>query len=147
MTSRPPNRVTLRWLREQRFESLSERGGKLELDGSSSDLQSPPEALMSSLAGCAAIDIVEILKKRRTPPASLRCEVVGTRVDGTPRRFIHILLEFHVEGDGIEQEHAERAIELSVSKYCSVRDSLAKDLEIEWTLFLNGVATGTRHRG
>jgi putative redox protein len=44
---------------------------------------------------------------------------------------------FRIAGDGIEREQAERAIELAVNKYCSVRDSLDPSIPIEWTLLLN----------
>jgi Predicted redox protein, regulator of disulfide bond formation len=99
-----------------------------------------PRRLLSALASCAAIDVVEILAKRRTPVESLEVDVVGDRYDGTPRRFTHITLFFRVSGAGIEREQAERAIELSVNKYCSVRDSLREDIGIEWTLELSGGA-------
>lgn len=144
---RPPNRVAVTWAGDQKFESTRDGGPILHMDGTGKAAQSPPDVLMSALAACTAIDAVEILKKRRTPPSSFRMDVEGTRVDSTPRRFSHILLTYHIDGDGIEREHAERALELSITKYCTVRDSLAKDLVIEWMLVLNGVATGERRAG
>jgi putative redox protein len=51
-----------------------------------------------------------------------------------------VRLEYVVTGAGIERVHAERAIELAVTKYCSVRDSLSREIGIEWTLELNGEA-------
>jgi len=49
---------------------------------------------------------------------------------------IGIVLAYRIAGEGIERVHAERAIELAVTKYCSVRDSLNPDIPINWTLEL-----------
>ena len=93
---------------------------------------------LGALAGCTSVDIVEILAKRRTPAERFAVDVTGKRFDGTPRRLVHVLLEYSIDGAGIERDHAERAIDLSITKYCSVRDSLSSDILIEWTLVLNG---------
>jgi putative redox protein len=80
------------------------------------------------------VDVVEILAKRRTPVESLEIDVVGERVDTTPRRYKYITLNFHIKGKGIEKEQALRAIELAATKYCSVRDSLRSDISVAWTV-------------
>ena len=135
---KPPSRIRVVWRGEQEFDAGRPGGPALHLDGSGRTAQSPPDALLSALAACASVDAVEILAKRKTPVSALRVEVTGQRVTTIPRRFEHILLEFHVDGEGIERPHAERAIDLSISKYCSVRDSLAPNIVVEWTLVLNG---------
>jgi len=82
--------------------------------------------------------VVEILTKRRTPPSSYTVHVRGDRVDTIPRRLKRVTLGFVIAGDGIERVHAERAIDLAVNKYCSVRDSLREDIPVEWTLTIDG---------
>jgi putative redox protein len=62
--------------------------------------------------------------------------VVGERAPTTPARVTKVTLEFRIRGAGIERTHAERAIELAVIKYCSVKDTLDPALPIEWTLAL-----------
>jgi putative redox protein len=94
------------------------------------------DLLLGALASCVSIDVVDILAKRRTPVESLTVDVAGTRVDGVPRRLTHVRLDVRIRGAGIERGHAERAIELAVTKYCSVRDSLDPALPVEWTLDL-----------
>ena len=133
---KPPSRVRVKWAGEQRFDTGRENGPVARLDGDGKTGQSPPEAVLSALASCVSIDVVEILAKRRTPVESLQVDVVGERVDTIPRRFRHITLNFALTGSGIERDQAERAIELSVTKYCSIRDSLREDIKVEWTLDL-----------
>jgi putative redox protein len=95
------------------------------------------DGLLSSLAGCTSVDVVEVLAKRRTPVSSLTVDVDGTRVESNPKRFKQIALHFKIAGDNIERAQAERAIDLSLTKYCSVRASLREDIQIEWTLELS----------
>jgi len=67
---------------------------------------------------------------------------VGERVDTIPRRYKHITLNFRIGGKGIEKEQALRAIDLSATKYCSVRDSLRDDMSVEWTVELAEESSG-----
>ena len=136
-TAKPPSRVHVRWAGEQRFDAGRPNAPTARIDGEGKTGQSPPEALLSALASCVSVDVVAILAKRRTPVESLDIDVVGERVDTTPRRFKHITLNFRIAGKGIEKDQALRAIELSATKYCSVRDSLRSDIQIAWTLELN----------
>lgn len=141
-TTKPPSRVHVRWAGEQRFEAGRPNAPTAVIDGNGKVGQSPPEALLSALASCVSVDVVEILAKRRTPVDSLEIDVVGERVDTTPRRFKHITLNFRIGGKGIEKDQALRAIELAATKYCSVRDSLRNDIVVEWTVELHEESTG-----
>ncbi len=129
--------VRAQWRGGQRFDSGRPDGPVARVDGTGETAQSPVDMLLSALAACAAIDVVEILAKRRTPVATLDVEARGQRVATIPRRLEHIHLAFRITGDGIEREHAERAIDLSLNKYCSVRSSLDPGIPIEWSLALN----------
>jgi len=134
---KPPSRVKVTWAGGQRFDTGRPGGPTARIDGTGETGQGPVDTLISALASCAAIDVVEILDKRRTPVKSLTVDVLGERVDGIPRRLRHATLDFHITGDGIEREHAERAIDLAINKYCSVKDSLSKDIPVDWSLKLN----------
>lgn len=134
---KPPERVLLNWKEDRVFEARREGRPSITLDGDGVKAPTPPEALLASLASCVSVDVVDILAKRRTPAREYFVEALGERVDSVPRRFKHITLNVSITGEGIERRHAEHAIELSVNKYCSVRDSLAADIPIVWNLSLN----------
>lgn len=135
---RPPSRVRVDWAGEHNFDAGRPGGPTLRLDGHARTGPSPVDGLLAALAACTGVDVVDILAKRRTPVERFGVNVTGTRVTTIPRRLEHVLLEYEIAGPGIERVHAERAVELAVTKYCSVRDSLAPDIEIEWTVVLNG---------
>lgn len=130
------NRVHVTWTGGQSFEAGRPGGVTHRIDGDAQKGPSPVDSLLNALAACTSIDVVEILAKRRTPVRSLTVDVQGARAQATPARIVGIHLAFHVAGEGIERVHAERAIELSVTKYCSVRDSLDPDIPIHWSLEL-----------
>lgn len=136
--SKPANHVLVTWAGGERFDAGRPGGPVARLDGTAETGQSPVDALLSALGSCASVDVVEILAKRRTPVSRLEVDVLGERVSTHPRRLEHIMLAFRVDGAGIERPHAERAIDLAITRYCSVRDSLSGSVAIEWTLTLNG---------
>jgi putative redox protein len=83
-------------------------------------------------------DVIDILAKQRTPIESLEIDVVGERVDTVPRRYEYVTLNFRIGGKGIEKDQALRAIEVSATKYCSVRESLRTDIQVAWTVEIHG---------
>lgn len=130
------NRVRLTWDGDHRFDGGRPGGVTHRIDASAQTGPSPVDTLLNALAACTAVDVVDILAKRRTPVRSLDVDVEGARAATTPARLVGILLTFRIAGEGIERVHAERAIELAVTKYCSVRDSLDPNLPVRWALEL-----------
>jgi putative redox protein len=137
-----PSRILVDWKRDRIFEAGREGRPSIMLDGDGVESPTPPEALLASLASCVSVDVVDILAKRRTPVEKYSVEALGERADSIPRRFRHITLNISISGAGIERGPAEHAIDLAVTKYCSVRDSLAPDLPVVWNLSLNESAGG-----
>ena len=138
VASGAPARVVVEWVGARRFDAGRPGGPTLRLDGSGETGQSPVDGLLSALASCTAIDIVDILAKRRTPAARLTVEVEAARATAVPRRVTAVRLDYVVDGAGIARAQAEHFVDLAVAKYCSVRDSLDPALPVTYTLTLNG---------
>ena len=133
---KPPARVQVTWAGDQQFDVAVGSAPPARLDGRGQSGPGPVSALVGALASCVAIDVVEILAKRRTPVRSLDVEAIGERANAVPARVTRALLRFRIAGAGLERVHAERALELAVTKYCSVRDSLDPATPVEWELEL-----------
>jgi putative redox protein len=129
-----PSRIHVEWVDGHRFEAGRPGGPTARIDGEGETGQSPPETLLSALSTCVAYDVIDILAKQRTPISSMEIDIVGERVDTVPRRYKYITLNFRIGGKGIEKDQALRAIELSATKYCSVRESLRSDIQVAWTV-------------
>lgn len=130
-------RVGVRWTSGVCFEAGPAGRQTLRIDGDSQGTPSPPEALLCALGTCTAVDVVLILEKRRTPVTSLEMDVIAERADATARRLTKAHLAYRITGPGIEREHALRAIELAVTKYCTVRDTLDPEMPVTWSLELS----------
>jgi putative redox protein len=136
---KPPARVQVTWDGEHRFDGRRASGGpSIRMDASGETGPGPVDTLLCALAGCTAVDVVDILAKRRTPVSALTVDVEGERFAGMPARVTKMHLAYRIVGADVERVHAERAIELAVTKYCSVRDSLDPNMPVTWSLELNG---------
>lgn len=130
--------VRATWVGGRRFDTSRPDGPVSRLDGDAATGQSPVDGLLSALAACAGVDVVEILAKRRTPVTAFAIDIEGHRAEGVPRRLVGVELLVVADGPAIERIHAERAIDLSVTKYCSVRSSLDPAIPVSFSLTLNG---------
>ncbi|MCY4324575.1 MAG: OsmC family protein [Betaproteobacteria bacterium] len=92
----------------------------------------PMELLLASLATCSGFDVVHILGRGRQQPATVKVQVHGERADTVPAVFARIELAFTVAG--APRAAAERAVQLSVEKYCSALAMIGSDTKVSWKL-------------
>jgi len=133
-------RVGLVWKGDLRFDVGPAGLAPHSIDGDTKVAPSPPQVLLEALAGCVTVDVVLILAKQRTPATSITCDVTAERVpkgEGTSRRITKIHMHYTIAGPDVVYERAMRAIELGVTKYCTVRDSLCPDMPVTWSLELS----------
>ena len=87
----------------------------------------PMEMLLVGLATCTAIDIIDILRKKRQIPVDFKVKVRGNqRADVYPKLFTEFEVEYLLWGVGLKEKDVEQAVRLSEEKYCSVGGTLAK---------------------
>jgi putative redox protein len=136
---KPTIAVRATWAGEHRFDTGRPGGPTARFDGSAKTGQNPVDALVSALATCSGIDVVDILGKRRTPPDALVVDAFAERRAEHPRRVERVRLTFTVDGAGIEIEPTQRAVALAIEKYCSVAATLAPGVVVETVVVVNGV--------
>ena len=124
--------VSLARKSEQLYEGINSRGQSIVLAGEGQAV-GPMEAVLLAGASCASIDLEMILKKMQQPLSGLEVKIVGDRAeDQVPKVFVKVHLHFILYG-AIEHAKAERAISLSVEKYCSVLTMVAKTATIDYS--------------
>lgn len=128
--------IDVQWVGGLAFEAGRPDGPGIRIDGDAQSAPSPFDALLAAIATCASVDVVTILEKQRTPVRALSVRVESNRVDSTPRRLASAILHFGIAAPGTTIEKATRAVELSVTKYCSVRSSLIADASVSWSVEL-----------
>lgn len=127
---------------ENHFEAENETGGKIRLDGNNTigGLEgglSPMQLLLAGAAGCSSVDVLSILEKQRQNVEDLTIEVTADRQKvGTYSEFKTINLKFIFKGN-LDEKKVERAIDLSINKYCSVSKALEKGSEIRYSYEIN----------
>jgi len=90
----------------------------------------PMELLLAGAGGCAAYDVVLILKRGRHAVTGCRVQVQGTRAETDPKVFTHLHLHFIVTGKALPQAAVHKAVRLSHEKYCSASAMLGKTAQI-----------------
>ncbi len=90
------------------------------------------ELLLVALATCSSYDVVSILEKRKVDLQKLEVQVSGEQAADPPWPYEKIHLKYILSGEGLTREMAEKAIELSESKYCSVAATVRGVAEITW---------------
>jgi putative redox protein len=129
-------RVSLAWQDHLVFRGGEPGGPQTTIDGDNAAGPGPMLTLLLAAAACTGADVVAILEKMRVTLHELRIEASGERREQEPRRYTGIHLDYHLRGDGLDAAKARRAIDLSITKYCSVVHSLAPDIQITHGLSL-----------
>src|SRR3990170_4842971 len=128
-------------------EARNERGQVVHLDTEPPEGEGsapgPKETLLASLAGCTAMDVASILRKKRQIARTYEIAVSGESAREHPRIFTAISVEHRVSGE-VEPEALRRSIELSATRYCPVNAMLSAVARIEHSYLLTD-ATGARH--
>ena len=127
----PHTTATLTWTHDLQFDARSGRAA-LTIDGRGVAGPSPVEALAVAVAGCMAIDVVDIVTKGRHPIEGLSVALTAERAAEPPRRFVNVALHFTVKGN-VPTAAVDRALQLSRDKYCSVWQTVRQDVPLETT--------------
>lgn len=117
------------------FIASTESGHEINMDGSDTiggenKGARPMETVLAGLGGCSAMDVMSILKKSRQEVTDCQIEIDAERADAIPAVFIRIHMHYRIHGSGLDQRKVDRAISLSMEKYCSVTRMLEKTAEI-----------------
>jgi len=123
------------WKHDQVFESR-QGDNKIILDGDKKTGIGPKALLLSGLAGCSGIDVVEILLKKRVVFSDLNIDVEAEQTDEHPKVFKDIFITYTIRTDAENEEKVKKAIELSLEKYCGVSAMLKKNSSIHYKLEL-----------
>jgi putative redox protein len=125
------------------FEASDENGHVVKMDSSAESGGEnfgvrPMQMLLMGLGGCSAIDVIHILKKQRQEVKDYKMIINGDREGGKePSLWKNITLEFHIFGN-VDEDKAQKAVELSIDKYCSVSATLEKaGAEIKYQVFVH----------
>ena len=125
---------TLKWNGNRNFEATTEDGHSVTLGVAHGDAPKPGpsamELVLMGAGGCSAYDVVSILEKSRADVRDVTVEMDADRAEEPPKVFTRIHFHFVVTGKALKPTQVERAVRLSVEKYCSATAMLEKTAKV-----------------
>lgn len=124
-------KARVKWVEERTFVGESGSGHKLVLgtahgpEGKTPG-PSPMELVLIGTGGCSAYDVVHILERGREAIEGCVVELDADRAETDPKVFTRIHMHFIVKGRALSHDKVQRAINLSIEKYCSASAMMAK---------------------
>jgi putative redox protein len=138
------NIVTTKWTQKSQFDSDNPSGHHLTMFDKSQDngdvVGFAPKALMlSSLAGCSGLDIVSLLEKMRAEVAQFHIEVTAELTDEHPKFYNKVKVDYHFTDTELQPDKIQKAVNLSVTKYCGVMEMFRKFADVETEIHLHSL--------
>ena len=138
------NTVTTKWTQKSQFESDNPSGHAFTMFDKSQDngdvIGFAPKALMlSSLAGCSGLDVVSLLEKMRAEVADFKIEVTAELTDEHPKFYNKVKVDYHFTDSELQPEKIQKAVNLSVTKYCGVMEMFRQFAEVSTEIHLHNI--------
>ena len=120
------------------LEAVNENGNNIHIDaspdiGGTNKGMRPMQLLLAAMGGCSSIDIINILKKQKQVLKDIKVTVTGEREkDAVPSLYTKVHAHFKLYGN-LDQDKAQKAVSLSVEKYCSVAKTLEATAKVTYS--------------
>ena len=130
------NHVSTEWKGGMAFESNNPSGLTLRIDageenGGSDDGLRPKALMLSSLAGCSGLDVASLIEKMKLEVDRFHIETIANLTDEHPKYYDKVVIEYHFHGANLNEAKLQRAVDLSVEKYCGVMEMFRRFAELE----------------
>lgn len=125
------------WSGELNFTGRSEGPMRVDLQGGGPPADqrngfSPLQLMLIGMAGCTAMDVISILNKMRQEVSSFNLRAEAEQKEGHPRVFTRIQLEYNFKGPKLDPDSVEKAIDLSLTRYCPATAMLRKTASVDY---------------
>lgn len=129
------NHIITKWLGNMRFESTNPSGHNLFIDagpenGGNSEGYRPKALMLSGLAGCSGLDVAALVKKMKLEVDEFQIDIDANLTDTDPKYYDKVVMGFHFYGNDLNEKKLQRAVDLSVEKYCGVMEMFRQFAEV-----------------
>lgn len=130
------NIVTTTWKGKMQFESTNPSGetflinAAAENGGEGAGLR-PKAMMLSALAGCSGLDVVSLIEKMKLEVDDFKIETIANLTEEHPKVYDAVTVEYHFYGNNLNEVKLQRAVDLSVEKYCGVMEMFRQFAKIE----------------
>lgn len=130
--------ITTTWLGNMKFESTNPSGHNLFIDagvenGGYGEGYRPKALMLSALSGCSGLDVAALIKKMKLNVDDFKIEIEANLTEEHPKYFDKVTMGFHFFGTELNEQKLQRAVDLSIEKYCGVMEMFRhfSELKIE----------------
>lgn len=136
------NIVSTTWKENMQFESDNPSNISLSMDageesGGEGKGYRPKALMLSSLAGCSGLDVVSLLKKMHAEVAEFRIDITAELTEDHPKFYNKVKVDYHFSDTELQPKKIQKAVNLSVTKYCGVMEMFRQFAEVEIEIFLH----------
>ena len=135
------NTVITKWSEGMKFQTIGPNGSSLtlgsSLEGDDEKISSPKALMLSSLAVCSGIDVVSILEKMKVKLNDFKINTIGSLTQEHPKYYNKVSMEYHFYGEKLDKEKINKAVNLSITKYCGVMEMFRSFAEITTEIHYN----------
>ncbi|MBF0592756.1 MAG: OsmC family protein [Nitrospirae bacterium] len=121
---------TLTWDKDLIFLGRTQKGYEIDFDANVEWGCQASEPLMMSLAACISTDCLMFLQKMKVTITSLKTNITGFKRETPPQHFTGFDIILYIAGKNLTEKKVDRAIDLSITKYCSIYHSLRSDIKL-----------------
>ncbi|NJB71395.1 putative redox protein [Saonia flava] len=126
------NHITTKWLGGMAFESTNTSGNTFKIeDKEESDGLRPKSLMLSALAGCSGLDVASLIKKMKLEVDTFKIDTIANMTEEHPKHYDAVVVEYHFYGSNLNEERLQRAVNLSVDKYCGVFEMFRQFAKME----------------
>jgi putative redox protein len=123
--------ATVKWIEGKQFIGIDSTKHSVVLSTPGEGVgMKPSELLLVALASCSAVDVVEILEKKRMPLTHLEISSSAEQDQDPPWTFRKINMHYKISGKNLTEKAVVQAIQLSEEKYCSVAATIRATVQI-----------------
>lgn len=121
------NHITTTWLGNMKFESTNPSGHNVIIDaapehGGESSGYRPKALMLSALAGCSGLDVASLMKKMKVEVDDFKIDIEANLTEEHPKHYDAVTMSFHFYGKALDEKKLQKAVNLSVEKYCGVME-------------------------
>ena len=124
-----------------KFQTIGPNGSSItvgsSLEGDNQKVPSPKALMLSSLAACSGIDVVSILEKMKVELNDFKINTIGSLTQEHPKYYNKVSVEYHFYGEQLDKEKINKAVNLSITKYCGVMEMFRSFAEITTEIHYN----------
>lgn len=127
--------ISTKWLGAMKFESTNPSGHNLFIDageenGGKGEGYRPKALMLSGLAGCSGLDVASLIKKMKLEVEDFKIDIDANLTEEHPKHYDKVTMSFHFYGNNLNEKKLQRAVDLSVEKYCGVMEMFRQFSEL-----------------